>query len=111
VGLNNPKWKEPTHFLADEVSRAKSIGQRDAAVLASSTAKQVSFERRDKTLSVMTYYVVDFVKNSKGQLTLEQVFKGIEKKVPEYVEKEFEGTTQTPVFSDQQVKPPAWVRP
>jgi uncharacterized caspase-like protein len=108
VGLD--KWAQP-HFLADEMSRAKSIGQKDAAVLASSTAKQVSFERRDKTLSVMTYFVVDYVKSSKGPLTLEQVYKGIEKKVPEYVEKEFEGTTQTPVFSDQAVVPPAKVRP
>jgi len=104
------KWNQ-RHFLADEMARAKGIGQKDAAVLASSTAKQVSFECRDKEFSVMTYYIVDFVKNSKKALTLEDVYNGVKDKVNDYVKDKFDGTEQTPVFSDQTVVPPAKVKP
>jgi uncharacterized caspase-like protein len=104
------KWTK-SHFLATEMSRAKSIGQKDAAVLASSTAKQVSFERRQKDLSVLTYYVVEFVKKNNKTLTLKDVYDGVKDDVRKYVEDTFEGTTQTPVFSDQTVVPPAKFRP
>jgi len=111
IGLE--KWSADSNpfFLAPQMSRAKSIGQKDAAVLASSTAKQVSFERKDKELSVMTYCIVNFVKNNRRTLTLKDVFEGVKKDVSDYVQKNFEGTDQTPVFSDQLVEAPAKVRP
>jgi hypothetical protein len=112
-GLGNVgtgKWTKP-HFLATELARAKSIGQKDAAVLASSTAKQVSFETRNKGLSVMTYFITGLVKKSTHTLTLEDVYDGVKDDVRKYVDKEFEGTVQTPIFSDQIVKPPAKFRP
>jgi hypothetical protein len=104
---DNPK----SHFLQSAMLRAKSIGQKDAAVLASSTAKQVSFERREKDLSVMTYYLVDLIAKGDHGLTLKQAFDGISTKVKGYVEKNFEGTTQTPVFTDQAVATPALLKP
>jgi hypothetical protein len=105
------KDKPKEHFLVNAIARAKSIGQKDAAVLASSSAKQVSFERKEKDLSVMTYYVVDFINKSNRPLTLKDVYDAVKDRVNSYVVDAFEGAAQTPVFSDQSVVPPAQLKP
>ncbi|HTU22624.1 MAG TPA: hypothetical protein VMF69_11175, partial [Gemmataceae bacterium] len=84
--------------------------QKDAAVLASSRAAQVSFERRQGDLSVMTYYLIQQLKDSKGAVTLAQAYDNLKSKVPAYVEKEFPGTTQTPLVAGE-IAPPAYVKP
>jgi uncharacterized caspase-like protein len=100
------------HFLETEIARAKGIGQKDAAVLASSTAKQVSFERRERDYSVMTYYILEMLQDKNaGAMTLEDVYKGTREKVKKYVEEQFDGTTQTPVFSGQLIAPAPLFKP
>jgi Caspase domain len=104
--------KFKTHFLDNQMSQMKALGQHDTAVLASSTAKQVSFERREKDLSVMTFFIINLLKEEKGQRTLEEVYKDVEGKVKDYVEDKFPGMTQTPVLVDDLTKPPPlYVKP
>jgi hypothetical protein len=104
------KWTKK-YFLDLEMRRAKDIGQKDAAVLASSTAKQVSFERQEHDMSVMTYFLVDAVQKASGPLSLEQLYDRIKDKVPAYVEENFPGTTQTPVLAPRPIYPGLNVRP
>ena len=91
-------------FLDQEMTRAKDIGQKDAALLASSTARQISFERRDGNLSVMTHFLVQHVKEAPGQVTLSELFGVLEKAVPKYVAETEPGATQTPVLINE-IKP------
>ncbi len=103
-------WKKK-HFLDTEMVRAKDIGHKEAIVLASSTARQLSFERRDGDMSVMTYYLIEALNNARGPLTLEQVFSYVQGKVPEYVQAEFPGTTQTPLLAPEAINPALVIRP
>jgi len=103
------KWTKK-HFLDTELLRSKAIGQKNAAVLASATFKQLAFERREGDLGVMTYYLVEKLEQGKGTLTLKELAEYARPKVKKYVEDEFIGATQDVVFSDQQVSPPAQIR-
>ena len=82
-------------FLDDEWRGVKDVGQSDAAMLVSSKPDEISAERRDGTLSVMTYYLVQKVVQS-DSVTLQQAFEYVSGKVPEYMEEHFPGRTQTP---------------
>jgi hypothetical protein len=94
------------HFLASQVSRARAIGQRDAAVLAASTFRQFAFERREPDhMGVMTYYVLEALEKHGGPLTLRDIHGYVKGRVKSYVEANFEGATQDPVFSDQDGSP------
>jgi uncharacterized caspase-like protein len=95
-------WTKP-FFLDLELRRTKDLGQRDCVVLASSTAKQVSFERQEQDMSVMTYFLVDAIQKSPGPATLEQLFDRIKGKVSAYVEENFPGTTQTPILGPKPI--------
>ncbi|MEO8497573.1 MAG: DUF4384 domain-containing protein [Planctomycetota bacterium] len=97
-------------FLDGEFARTKDIGQKEAAILASSRAAQVSFERREGDLSTMTYFLVNLIESSEGPVTLEQAFQHLSVKVPEYVKVQFPGATQEPVLVDQ-TSPPLFLRP
>jgi uncharacterized caspase-like protein len=94
---NPARWTKP-FFLDMELRRTKDIGQKDCVVLASSTAKQVSFERNEHDMSVMTYFLVDAIQNSQGPTTVEQLFNRIKDKVNAYVNDNFGGSSQTPVL-------------
>ncbi len=83
-------------FFDHELSRVKDIGQRGVAVLASSLASELSFERRQGDLSVMTSCMIRFVRKSNGNVPLKQLFQHLKKAVPEYVEEHEHGSTQTP---------------
>ena len=96
-------------FFATTLKRTKDIGQRETAVLASSRATQVSFERRGESLSVMTHFLVEKLSRGNGPVTLKEVADDLAKKVPQFVEQNFPGTTQTPVFVDQ-TTPPVYLR-
>jgi hypothetical protein len=98
-------------FFSTELDRlSKDIKQRDAAVLASSMANQVSFERRERDLSVMTYYLVEQMTNSRGAVSLQEAYDNLKGKVPAYVEKVFPGATQTPLFAGE-IAPTPYVKP
>src|SRR5262249_81666 len=110
VSKDNPAgWTKP-FFIDMELRRTKDIGQKECVVLASSTAKQVSFERIEQDMSVMTYFLVDALQKSPGPATLEQLFDRIKGKVSAYVEENFPGTTQTPTLRPKP-NSPGWLRP
>jgi uncharacterized caspase-like protein len=96
-------------FFATMWKRTKDIGQRETAVLASSRATQVSFERRGGELSVMTHFLVEKLANSTGPVTLLEAVDYLKAQVPAFVEKNYPGTIQTPVFVDQ-TTPPVYLR-
>jgi hypothetical protein len=91
-------------------ARAKDLGQRESALLASSTAAQISFERRERDCSVMTYYLLDQLRRGNGPVTLSQAFAHLEREVPAYVKQAFRGSTQNPVLIDE-TTPPLYLRP
>jgi len=85
----------PMDLLDTELGRIKDIGQDDAAMLFSSASDEISAERRDGKLSVMTYFLVEKTAAS-SSLTLKQAYEHVKVKVPEYMEKHFPGRKQTP---------------
>ncbi|HUT93090.1 MAG TPA: DUF4384 domain-containing protein [Thermoguttaceae bacterium] len=97
-------------FLDGEMERAKDIGQEETAMLASSTAMQVSFERKEGDLSTMTYFLVQQLSAQSGAVTLPSVYENLKRQVASYVEQAFPGTTQTPVLVDN-MTPPFYLRP
>lgn len=120
-GVNTPKadpkqkWTEPT-MLSSELARysglrTRNIKQTDAAVLAACSPRQFAFEMRDETNGVLTGYVLECVRQASGPLTLEDVFTYVKDKVPAYVEKQFPGSPQNPVFSDKTARPAATFKP
>jgi hypothetical protein len=98
------------YFMDGQDGRMKAIGQKDAIVLASSNAKQISFERPDGRMSVMTYFLIEALDNVPSG-DLEQVFKYVQNKVPEYVAQQFPGTTQTPQLAPPTLAPPLTLKP
>jgi len=82
-------------FLDGELPRVRDIGQRETAVLAASDSAQLAFERRDRTLSVMTHFLLEYVRhNSDAKLT--EAYRYLRQEVPGFVAKEFPGKIQTP---------------
>src|SRR5262249_15436354 len=73
----------PDHknFLEGTLVRMKGIGQKDAIVLASSTAKQVSFERTDGKMSVMTYSLIEAFNKLPAKSDINTVFNYVKEKV------------------------------
>ncbi|MCA9123421.1 MAG: caspase family protein [Planctomycetaceae bacterium] len=97
-------------FLDGEFARIKDIGQRDTALLASSAASQVSFERKEHDLSAMTYFLAKQLQAGSTPLTLTDSFAQLKRDVTEYVERQFPGVTQTPVLIDN-LSEPFFLRP
>jgi len=87
-------------FLDGELTRIKDIGQRDTALLASSTSSQVSFERKEGDLSTMTYFLIEQLRAAQGPVTVTEAFPQLRQSVSDYVTKTFPGTTQTPILVD-----------
>lgn len=88
-------------FERQLVDRTKSLGGRGTALLASSQASQLSFERRAGDLSVMTYFLIERMMNTKDWLTLTDAAAYVCEQVPKFVEHSFPGNTQTPLFVDR----------
>jgi hypothetical protein len=97
-------------FFATTLKRTKDIGQRETAVLASSRATQVSFERREQDLSVMTHFLIEKLSTSTAPVTLIDAADYVSANVSAFVEEHYPGTTQTPVFVNQ-TTPPVYLRP
>jgi len=97
LGLPEPVAKGEFDFLDGEFARIKDIGH-ETAMLASAKASQVAFERREGDLSTMTYFLIKLLEQGNGPITLTQAFEHLKIQVPAYVEKQFPGTTQTPVL-------------
>jgi hypothetical protein len=105
---NDQAGVDRKNFLAGNLARMKGIGQKDAIVLASSTAKQVSFERTDGKMSVMTYFLIEALNNLPAKSDMNTVFAYVKQQVPAYTDTEFAGTKQNPVLSPDPApaKPP-----
>lgn len=82
-------------------SFSKDIGQKNAAVLASCKASEISFERRERDMSVMTYFLVKYLGDGGNTLTLQDAVTRLTKDVGEYINKNFEGASQTPILVDR----------
>ena len=100
--------KVPFDFF--NMRRTKALGQTDLAMLASSTADQMSFECRDGDLSAMTYFLVHRLREATGPVSLDEASQAVKQDVPKYVEENFPGSTQTPVFVTEMPKP-IYLRP
>ena len=66
-------------------------------MLASSASDQISAERRDEKLSVMTYFLIEQLE-SRDSLTLQEAYEYVSQAVPEYMAKHYPGREQTPVL-------------
>jgi hypothetical protein len=100
---NELGWQPLTagDFLGGQLGRMKDIGQDDADMLFSSASDEISAERRDGRLSVMTYFLVEKMLASPS-LTLEQAYQYVRVEVPKYMEKHFPGRQQTPQLVPEQ---------
>ncbi len=76
VGEKSAAALDPSRFdfVDRELSRLKDLGQRDLALLASSSTREVSSIRGEKDLSVMTYYLAEAIQHAPARLSLEQAF-------------------------------------
>jgi hypothetical protein len=106
----DPNDLKELFFARSFRSLSKDIGQKEAAVLASCKASEISFERDDGKGSVMTYFLVRCLEEKPGPLTLENVYSYLDKEVPVFVKEKFPGSTQTPVLADQ-TTPPTFLKP
>jgi len=89
---------------------SKDVGQKEIALLCSSKGTQLSFERREGDLSVMTHFLVKQLGEGQGALTLARLHERLGADVTRYVEEQYPGSAQTPVLVDQ-TTPPLYVRP
>jgi len=87
----------PSDFLGGKLGRMKDLGQDDADMLFSSASDEISAERRDGKLSVMTYYLAEKLLAS-SSLTLEQAYEHVRVEVPKYMQANFPGRQQTPLL-------------
>src|SRR5262249_11299526 len=78
---NDQAGPDHKNFLEGNLARMKGIGQKDAIVLASSTAKQVSFERTDGKMSVMTYFLIEALNKLPAKSDMNAVFAYVKEKV------------------------------
>lgn len=77
-------------FGSDLFARSKSLGGSGVFVLASSCVDQLSWETRGaETLSVMTHFLVEAIKNGKSTLTHDDLKAEIQDDVAEYVKKKY----------------------
>ena|GEM_PF-5961140 len=82
-------------------ARSKALGQKDLAVLASSSYNQLSWERQEGDLSVMTYFLIEAIeKGEKGIMTHKDLKPRILQAVNQYVTRNHPNTRQTVVEQD-----------
>jgi hypothetical protein len=111
IGPNLPGSDVPfKNFLERHLQRAKDIGQKETAILASAKASQQAFERWEGDMSVMTFFLVNQLKSGNSQVSLNDAFNKVKTAVPEYVKEKYAGATQNPVLVDN-TTPPVYLRP
>lgn len=99
-----PQTKSTWDFGFNEVSCVKDLGQKDLAVIASSTSSQPSLLRMERDMSVMTYFFVNAMEQQTGW-TQSTIFENIRPKVKEYVRKNFYGAEQDMEILDDMNSP------
>jgi len=112
-GLASPSSEKPAgafDFLDGDLQRTKDLGQKDTAILTSSLADQLSYERRENDLSTMTYFLVEEIRTRAGPLPLSDLYEAVKRRVAAYVAQEFPGSAQTPLLI-QDASQPMYLRP
>lgn len=66
--------KLPFDFLDGELGRLKDLGQREMSLLSACSAHTTASVRQEEDLSVLTYYLVQAIRNAKGPLTLDEAY-------------------------------------
>ncbi len=84
-------------FIDNELARTKDIGQKDAAMLCSSDSHEISVERREGDLSVMTYFLCKKIDDD-NRVTLADAYSYVRDKVPAYISERMPGLKQTPIL-------------
>jgi len=81
-------------------ARSKALGQKDLAVLASSSYDQLSWERDEGDLSVMTYFLIKAILDGPRTMTHKDIKADVRTAVDRYVSKNHPNTRQTVVEQD-----------
>ena len=84
-------------FIDSEVARTKDIGPDAAAMLCLSDAHEVSAERKEGDVSVMTFFLIKLILDGQ-QVTLTAAYDYVKREVPEYIKKRFPDREQTPIL-------------
>ena len=74
-------------FVDGELSRLKDLGQKELALLASSSSLTTSAVRRENDLSVMTYYLLEALQAAPAQVTLEGAHQHCKRAMQAYFER------------------------
>lgn len=96
---------QPLRFAFTRLAMAKDIGQKDTALIASSTASEVSFVRKERDLSVLTYFVLQAITESAAPMTHVQLVETVKPQVSGYVQRNFTDKNQTVVMQDDMTEP------
>lgn len=97
----------PSSILDNEFQQTKDIGQRETAVLSASAARQISLVRNTDECSVMTGFLVDYIRehHARGPIALDQVFRYVAGEVPKYVKVHYPDMSQEPALQDNLSSP------
>lgn len=87
-------------FGFTSLQRSKAIGQKGVAVLASSSYNQLSFEREEEDLSIMTYYLIKTIVEGPDTMTHKDLKTKIRAGVDDYIKRNRPNTKQTVVEQD-----------
>ena len=98
------EWK-PLRFAFTRLATAKDIGQKDAAVIASSTQDEKSLVRKEGDLSVFTYYALQVLTEAKTPLSHVEWYRMVKPLVTEYVDQSASDRKQTVVMQDDMDPP------
>jgi hypothetical protein len=60
---------------------------------------QHSKERREKDLSVMTFYLLEYIRDSEGRFSVQDAYEYVRPKVEAYTEKNFRAKSTVELFS------------
>jgi hypothetical protein len=71
-------------FLDRECARLKDIGQRGCSLLAACGAQETAQVRQEADLSVMSYYLVELLRRSRGPVELPQGYEYCRDRMKEY---------------------------
>lgn len=100
----------PFTFAFKPLSRSKALGQNGLTVIASSASEELSFERREGNLSVMTYFLVDAIKKGPKSMTHKDICSTIEAPVQTYMKKNYPYANQT-VLEQDDLNPAILLKP
>lgn len=87
-------------FCFTNFARSKALGQDGLAVLASSTGNQLSWEREDGKLSVMTHYLIEAIKDGPRSMTHKDIKRPVKDAVEKYIRQYRPNAQQTVVEQD-----------